>query len=154
AAIHLAKGLGLGVLVRVSEADVSLAPRILDEGADGLVLAHVRGVDQAASLVARSLYPPRGQRGLDGRIAQLMREESDWVEEVERTNDSILLFAIVEDDEGLANARQIAEVPGLSGLLIGWGDLDFSLGIRKNDAKARVQATQVAQFISQHPTLL
>jgi 4-hydroxy-2-oxoheptanedioate aldolase len=46
-----------------------------------------------------------------------------------RANADVILFAMIETAEGLANVEEIAATPGLDGLFVGPTDLGLSLGL-------------------------
>src|SRR3546814_4278847 len=63
-AIVVAQGRGLAALVRMPDASGSLTQRVLDMGADGLLVPHVTSPSLAERIVRGMVFPPEGGRGL------------------------------------------------------------------------------------------
>lgn len=129
-AIRAARHHGMDVLVRIGIPEIPILARFLDEGANGVVIAHVRNAAEIEAAVAQAYYPPLGGRGLDGAMARAMRRTGDPTGTAAEHNRRTLVFAIIEDEEGVANASEIAAVQGVSGLVPGRGDLGFAAKLR------------------------
>src|SRR3954468_9205296 len=56
-------------LVRIAELNCTLIKRVLDIGADGVVVPWIETADQIKQAVAFSNYPPEGVRGIGGERA-------------------------------------------------------------------------------------
>jgi 2-keto-3-deoxy-L-rhamnonate aldolase RhmA len=120
---------GIAPLVRVSEAQYHLVSRVLDAGAEGIVLPRVEGPQQCHDLVRFARFQPEGDRGLTTfaghndftPVADVRTFAAD-------RNRDILLFVQIETRAGLEHRESILAVPGLDGCLVGTGDLAFSLG--------------------------
>src|SRR4030081_3700432 len=61
--VRAAESMGGCALARVPNADTARILAFLDQGVQGIVLAHCRGVVDAEALVRAVKYPPRGVRG-------------------------------------------------------------------------------------------
>ena len=110
-------------LVRVGAAEPALVLRALDAGAAGIVAPHLDTAAQAAALVDSAHYPPLGQRGFAtysraGRYGQV-----DSRAHQERLVAETLVIGMIESPQGVANARDILQTPGLDGIMIGTADL-------------------------------
>lgn len=125
AALHA----GISPLVRVPEGDHNLASRILDSGALGIVMPHVENAAQAREIVDRQKFPPLGHRSTSGGIAQFSYASIPAKEATQAVNESLLVIVMVETENAVANADEIAAVPGVDVLMIGTGDLTSSLGL-------------------------
>lgn len=126
-----------------SEKNQWLAKQALDRGAYGIVWPHVTDGEQAYNAVASCRYPrqktaplyePVGARG-DGphsacRYWGLTQQEYYARADVWPLNPrgEILVFLMIEDQEGIANLDDILRVPGVGCVLIGEGDLSQELG--------------------------
>lgn len=121
--------LGITPMVRIPGHEFSIATRMLDGGALGIICPHVDAREQAAAFVNACKFPPLGHRSVSGAgPVQLYRPTS--LGEVNRQgNDVTLLIAMLETPQGIANAGEIASVQGLDMLLIGSNDLCTELGI-------------------------
>ncbi|KAF7972782.1 hypothetical protein HWV62_17054 [Athelia sp. TMB] len=97
----------------------------LDAGARGVL---VSTAEQAASIVADARFPPLGRRGFGSPFAPI-----NWglkpFEYVKAANSDVQVMVQIENKEGVANAKAIAEVPGIDVLFIGPFDLAMALGL-------------------------
>ena len=117
---------GITPLVRV--ADASLGARVLDAGAQGIVLPHVNGAEEARALVRLCKFPPEGERSAGGGLAHAGFEAMDPAALLKGVNDETLLVAMIETPEAGEEADAIAAVPGIDVLLIGTNDLSAGMG--------------------------
>lgn len=119
---------GLTVLARLSHLEPALIGRVLDAGAHGVMLADVRDAATARAFVRAALLAPAGDRSLglplDPRFVDLSGREL-----MDEINRATLLIAMVETEEGIAQAQEIAAVPGIDALMIGCADLTAAMGI-------------------------
>lgn len=122
----LAETHGVGVLVRVGADEPALVLRVLDAGADGVVAPHTDTVEQARALVASAHYPPLGVRGFAtyGRVGRFGLVSP--AEHQRRAAASTLVFGMIESPVAARDARSIAAVAGLDGLMVGTADLRAS----------------------------
>src|SRR5260370_34449950 len=79
---------------------------------------------QAEALVNVCRYPPRGARSFGPNRAVLYGGADYW----QHADEVILLFAMVETREALANLEEIVSVDGLDGGYVGPSDLSLSMG--------------------------
>jgi 4-hydroxy-2-oxoheptanedioate aldolase len=127
AAIHA----GISPLVRVPEGDHNLAARVLDSGAHGIVMPHVENAEEARLIVDRQKFPPMGHRSTSGAMAQFSYDASISAKEgAKAINDGLLVIVMLETENAIAHADEIAAVPGVDVLMIGTGDLTSSLGLQ------------------------
>jgi 2-keto-3-deoxy-L-rhamnonate aldolase RhmA len=123
-----AQGMGMAALVRLPDSGGALVQRVLDSGADGVLVPRVRDAIEARSVAAGMVFSPQGSRGLGissraGRWG--LRPASDYVAE---GNDGVLRGVQLEDPEALANADKILDVQGINAAFVGPGDLALSSG--------------------------
>lgn len=111
--------------------------RILDAGAQSILVPYVQDADQAARAVSAVLYPPDGTRGVAG-ITRASR--FGLIDNYNaRANAEICLLVQVETAEALANIEAIAAVPGVDGIFIGPADLAASMGHTGNPGAPEVR---------------
>jgi 2-keto-3-deoxy-L-rhamnonate aldolase RhmA len=124
-----ALGIGITPIVRVAGHAGHDASRLLDGGALGIIYPHVSTREEGEKFVAACKFPPLGHRSVAGSgPAQLYRALP--LAAVNRIgNDLTLCIAMLETEEGIANADAIAAVAGIDSLLIGSNDLCTELGI-------------------------
>ncbi|MGY2287032.1 HpcH/HpaI aldolase family protein [Pseudomonas gingeri] len=126
--IRTAEAYDLTPLVRVADLDPKTLLRLLDGGAQGIVLPMVECPVQLAAAIAACKYHPLGRRSLNaGRPGSFGKHS--LARYVEAANQQILLVAMIESAEGVRRAAEIAAVPGLDMLLEGAADLSQSLGM-------------------------
>lgn len=132
------KGGTASVIVRPAWNDPVLIKRILDIGAQSLVIPFVQNADEARAAVAATRYPPHGIRGAAGssRAAAFGRNKNYLHE----AGDEIALIVQIETGEAVQEIEAIAAVPGVDGIFIGPSDLSASLGYLNNPNHEAVQA--------------
>jgi 2-keto-3-deoxy-L-rhamnonate aldolase RhmA len=125
--IQLLDALGTEVLVRVSEQELELIPRLLDHGASGVVVAMASSAALAAEAVRRARYQPEGVRSYGGQRYG-MRPAPDLVADIRPR-----IYPMIEDRRGVADIDAIAAVGGIAGLHVGPADLALGLGFGRSD---------------------
>lgn len=136
--IRAAECAGLTALVRVPSAAPDTILRVLDAGALGVVVPHVRNRSEAEAAVAACRYHPLGGRGISGgRTTGFGR--IDLPSYFERANREILVVAMIEDREGVEQIDDIVSVPGLDMVLEGAIDLSQSYGVPGDAQHPEVQ---------------
>jgi 2-keto-3-deoxy-L-rhamnonate aldolase RhmA len=136
--------LNVRVLVRVTEEDLHLVPRVLDQGASGIVIAMVSGPDAVAATIARSRYQPEGRRSYGGQRYGMRAEPAD----VTTIRPSV--YAMVEGLEGVEHIAEIVAVPGLAGIHVGPVDLGLGLGLGSDRSQPRFIAALEAIVGASH----
>ncbi|MCP5098785.1 MAG: HpcH/HpaI aldolase/citrate lyase family protein [Chloroflexi bacterium] len=136
-------------IVRPAWNDPVLIKRLLDIGAQTLLLPFVQNGAEAKAAVAATRYPPDGIRGVtgSGRAARYGRVKTYLHEAA----NEIAVLVQIETGSGLENLEEIATVPGVDGVFIGPSDLSASLGHLGNPKHETVQAalkTAVTQLKS------
>jgi len=140
-----ALGIGVTPLVRVPSHDGHWSSRILDGGAQGVIVPHVNNRGEAEAVVRHCRFPPLGHRSVMGLGPALGYRAMPLGEINDRLNADTAVIVMLETAEGIDNAAAIAAVPGIDVLLIGSGDLTTDYGIpgqvdhpRLRDAYERV----------------
>jgi 4-hydroxy-2-oxoheptanedioate aldolase len=110
-------------LVRVEASELRLIGRALDGGAAGVIVPLVDTAQQAAAAVAATRYPPAGRRSY-GPARSALRIGPRPAD----ANATVLVFAMIETAEGLANVEAICATPGLDGVYVGPSDLCLAVG--------------------------
>ena len=99
--------------------------RWLDAGAYGIICPMISTRGDAEALVAACRYPPAGTRSY-GPARGLLYGGSDYFA---HANAAIVVLAMIETAEGLANLDAIVATPGLDGIYVGPNDLCLALGL-------------------------
>lgn len=121
--------LGIAPIVRVPASDLGLATRLLDGGAQGVVVPHVDTPEQARRVVEQCKYPPLGHRSLTGPMPQVGFGTLPPREAMDGLNHHTMIIAMLETRRAIASADAIAAIEGVDGLLIGTNDLAAEMGI-------------------------
>jgi 2-keto-3-deoxy-L-rhamnonate aldolase RhmA len=120
---------GITPIVRICADALDEGTRCLDNGALGVIVPHVDTVERARQLARVFRYPPLGSRSWGGPPAAFGFQAPGNAEAQAALNKAVLVIAMIESPEGVRNAREIAAVEGIDGLLIGTSDLTAELGI-------------------------
>ncbi|CCN81022.1 putative 2,4-dihydroxyhept-2-ene-1,7-dioic acid-like aldolase [Vibrio nigripulchritudo SFn27] len=114
-------------IVRPAEGNTTVIKRLLDIGAQTLLIPMVDTAEQAQSLVLDCRYPPAGRRGMGSSLARAAR----WNQipnYVHQANDNVCLLVQAETQTALDNLEAIVSVDGVDGVFIGPTDLSASMG--------------------------
>ena len=115
-------------MVRIAELNGGLIKRVLDIGADGIVVPWIETADQLRQAVAFSRYPKEGLRGIGGE------RSTGWgqcmLEHTAEANDHVLVVPIVETLKGAANIAELCQVEGVELFQLGPADFSSSAGYR------------------------
>ena len=129
-------------LVRVPIADTAWIKRVLDAGAEGIIVPQVRGAEEAQAVADAARYPPRGRRGFGPRVPSAYGRHADAAL-VQRANDLVFAAIQIERRTALAEIEAIAAIEGLDGIALGPWDLAADLGhvddVRHPDVEAAIQ---------------
>nr|WP_245884571.1 aldolase/citrate lyase family protein [Tumebacillus permanentifrigoris] len=126
--LRAADASGITALVRVPDAAPNTILRVLDAGAHGVVIPHVRTGAEAEAAVRASRYHPRGMRSLNGgRPADFAKV--DLPSYLDYANEQIMVVPMIENREGVENIAEISAVPGIDMILEGAADLSQSYGV-------------------------
>lgn len=115
------------VLVRPPSADPVTIKRLLDIGAQNIIVPMIDDPVQAGSAVAATRYPPAGIRGVGSALARASRWNriSDYLSTADA---SVSLTVQVETVAGLEQLGDIADIDGVDAVFIGPADLAASMG--------------------------
>ena len=138
AAMRALRGGTATPIVRPAWNDPVLFKRILDLGAQTLLVPFVQTAEEARKAVAATRYPPHGIRGVAttaaasrfGRVKDYLR----------KANDQICVLVQVETLDAIGRLGEIAAVDGVDGVFIGPSDLAASMGHLGDFAHPDVQA--------------
>ena len=113
-------------VVRVPWNDMVMLKRVLDVGAQSVLVPMINTADEARAAVAAMRYPPHGVRGVGGTTrATRWGRVKGYPQQVER---ELCILLQVETPQALDNIEAIAAVQGVDGIFIGPSDLHASFG--------------------------
>lgn len=116
-------------IVRVPKGAYSMATRMLDNGALGVVMPHVESAAEAREVVQQLMMPPIGHRSFGGAAAALDHTMPSIREASVALNDATLIVVMLESPNAIANADEIAAVEHVDVVMIGSNDLAAEMGI-------------------------
>ncbi len=133
------KGSASVPLVRAPWNDFVVIKRILDAGAQGILIPYVNNRTEAEQAVKACKYPPAGIRGVAGspRAAGYGQNTGKYLE---RANEQIFIMIAIETPEAVDNLDDMLQVDGLDGIFIGPMDLASSMGYFGDPSQQEVQA--------------
>jgi 2-keto-3-deoxy-L-rhamnonate aldolase RhmA len=112
--------------VRIPEIEEGTIKRVLDAGAEGILVPMVRSADDVRRAVRFAKYPPAGVRGI------AVERASAWgmnlKEYLEKANRETLVLPILENVDAADRFDEILEVPGVDGFFFGPFDFAASMG--------------------------
>lgn len=144
--------IGVVPLVRVPSHDAHAISRVLDGGAAGVIVPHIETAAEAAAVVNAALFTPLGKRSVAGSGVVMGYNAYPAEEICQRLNERTLIVAMLESEDGIANADAIAAVPGIDMLLVGTNDLCAELGVhgQHDHPKIRAAYETVAKACKKH----
>jgi len=120
--VRAAHWMKVPILVRTWTHDGGTIERLLDTGAEGVIVPMVNTAKQAEEIVSHCYFPPLGNRSRgSARMARIEPDTDGW-------NRRTVTIMMIETPEAVQNAEAIVMVPGVDGLLIGAWDLALRLG--------------------------
>jgi 2-keto-3-deoxy-L-rhamnonate aldolase RhmA len=134
---------GITPVVRVCADALDEGTRALDNGAQGIVVPHVDTQEQARRVADAFRFPPLGHRSWGGPpYAYGLRAPAADIAQA-GINREVLVVAMIETPEAVANADAIAAVDGIDALLFGTSDLTAAMGIAGQIGHPRVREAYV-----------
>jgi len=120
------QGNNMEALVRVSKNEEVVIKRVLDAGANGVIIPMVNSKLEAEDALSFVNYPPKGKRGVGLSRAQHYGIAFDsykkWLDE------EVVVIVQIEHIESVNNLEEILNVNGVDGIIIGPYDLSGSMG--------------------------
>ena len=135
-----ALGMGITPIARVTSHDPHDATRILDCGAQGVMVPHIQNAKEAKAIVDACLYAPKGHRSAFGSGPALGYAAIPQAEVCTILNQETVLMAMIETPEAVENADEIAAVEGIDVVHIGASDLSTEMGIPGQYSSERMRA--------------
>ncbi len=114
-------------LPRVASHNMEMIKRLLDSGADGVIVPMVSTVEEAERIVSWCKYPPLGKRSFG--IARAQGYGFDFQDYIGNWNETSSVIIQIESVQGVENIEKILSLDDIDGVLVGPYDLSGSLGI-------------------------
>ncbi len=126
--LRAAKAVGCPCIVRVPWNDPVMLKRVLDCGADSLMIPCVETAAEAEAAVRACLYPPRGTRGYAASAVRASHYGAD-TDYMRLAHEQMLIIVQVESAAAAAQAEAIGKVEGVDMVFIGINDMAGSIGL-------------------------
>lgn len=127
-AVHLFQALQASpatLTCRVPWNEPGIIGKVLDAGAQGVIIPMVNTVAEAEAAVRACRYAPQGARSF-GPVRAGRSLGRDYASEA---NEKLLCIPMIETVEALSNLDDILDVPGIDAVYIGPADLSITLGL-------------------------
>lgn len=141
-------------IVRVPWNDHVFIKGVLDMGADGIIVPMICNYDEAVKAIAATHYPPYGVRGMGMRRAcnYGMFDKADYTANSDKYIWTILQ---IEHVDVIADLERIAQLPGVSGFVIGPNDFCMSMNTPErsytvNDPEIMEKFDEIAEILNKH----
>ncbi|MEX6503566.1 HpcH/HpaI aldolase family protein [Pseudomonas zhanjiangensis] len=133
---------GVSPWVRVPQVDEKLIGRLLDAGAEAIVLPRVESAAEVARAIAAAQFPPLGNRGISGGRSTGFGTLT-LADYIALSNHQPRIVPMIESAAGLAALPEILVLPGLGMLLE--GALDLALDLQLGPEPLHPQVWQALQ---------
>jgi 4-hydroxy-2-oxoheptanedioate aldolase len=141
--VRTAQTLGIPVLIRTWTHDGGTIERLLDTGAEGIIVPMVNTVAQAQAIIPHCHYPPLGNRSYGStHVERIEASLDEW-------NKRIVTVVQLETPEAVANAEAIASLPGVDALHVGMRDLALRMGKAVDDYSAHTAVGDALEHVAQ-----
>ncbi|HUI58463.1 MAG TPA: aldolase/citrate lyase family protein [Bryobacteraceae bacterium] len=127
--IHASLDCGITPIVRVGELAYSLVARLLDAGAQGIILPRVEDPKVLEEALSWMRFPPEGKRGYGVNATMVDYEPRTFPEIIAHQNLNTLAVVQFETVTAMERADELLSVKGMNIAMVGPADLSISLGI-------------------------
>ena len=117
---------GIKAYVRVGENNNRIIKRVLDAGADGIIVPMVNNKEEAVKAINSVNYPPTGNRGVG--LARAQGYGFNFENYKNKKAKEIKLIVQIEHIDAINNLNEIIDLDGVDGTIIGPYDLSGSMG--------------------------
>ena len=115
-------------IVRVPGHEAVYLKRVLDLGAEGVIIPNVNTAEEARTVVSFCRYPPHGIRGAAPTSIRASSFGFNGAEYAKTSADNTLVICQIESVQAVENSAEIAAVEGVDMIFIGPYDLSGSAG--------------------------
>src|SRR5438105_13875262 len=137
--IYACRGSSAMPFIRVPDATESEIQKATDIGALGIIVPTVDTVEKAQAAVKWARYPPAGRRSMGGGQYGAL-----WGSDYRQTiNDNMIVVVMIETPLGVANAKEIASVPGIDVIFAASTDLGNFSGTKQGEPQYESMVTTI-----------
>lgn len=138
---------GLKCIVRLADNTRKDIVKLMDMGADGLLLPMTNTAADIEKVVEYAKYAPLGKRGISTMRAHTLYDPPRLLDYMKTANKSTEVYAQIETAAGVKNVKEILSVEGISGVLMGPNDLSCDFGcLTDNNAPRILSAIENTAF--------
>ena len=133
---------GSNPIARAPWNEPGIIGKMLDAGAQGVIVPMVNSAAEAQAAVAACRYPPLGARsygpaGVGPRVSGYFDSSAEQV----------AVIVMVETVEALGNVDAIVNTPGVDAVYVGPADLSISLGLKPGNNDEEASFTEALETI-------
>ena len=114
-------------LPRIASHNMEMIKRVLDSGADGIIVPMIETEEQAERIVEFAKYPPLGKRSYG--VSRAHGYGFDFDQNTKTWNSSSTILVQIESIKGVENIESILSCKEIDGVMVGPYDLSGSLNI-------------------------
>jgi 2-keto-3-deoxy-L-rhamnonate aldolase RhmA len=115
-------------VVRVAANEPAQITKVLDGGVDAVVAPMVNSAEECRRFISACFYAPLGERSFGPYLGQVIHGQ-DIQTYYAQTRQRLLPIAMIENEEGVAQAERIMNTEGLGAVYVGASDLSISMGL-------------------------
>ena len=147
--IMSAKLCGITSIVRLADNSRKDIIKLLDMGADGLLLQMTNTAADIRQVVEYAKYSPEGKRGISTMRAHSLYNPPELLQYMKSANSHTKVYAQIETLKGMENAEEIISTDGVDGFFLGPNDLSCEYDcLGDNNAEQILQAVDYLCTIS------
>jgi len=114
-------------LVRLTSNNEDQIKRVMDAGANGVIVPMIKTVDDVMRVVDAIKYPPQGKRGVG--LARAQGYGARFDEYLDWQKDNSVIIIQIEHIDAVNNLEALLAIDEVDGFIIGPYDLSASMGI-------------------------
>lgn len=141
--VRAADVVDLPVVVRMATTEFDFVNSILDAGARALMVPQVEEPDSVRTVVEAARYDEKRSLSMGTRAGGFGARDRE--EYFEWTHQRLGIVPQIESESAVERAGEIAEVSGVTALMIGPTDLSLSFGVPKGDGELRDAIDRVVE---------
>jgi 4-hydroxy-2-oxoheptanedioate aldolase len=126
--VRAADAAGIAPFVRVPSVDPAMIKKMLNLGAQGIIIPHATRADCEAA-VSAARYAPEGSRGSCPAIRASRYSQPDWAGYTRAANREVSVIPLLEDKEAIDDIEEILAIDGIDIVFLGPFDYSVALGI-------------------------
>ena len=122
---------GTAAIVRIPSGDVGWIKRVLDTGAEGIILPQAQSVEEIRKFARSCRYPPMGTRGFGPRRPTNYGRFGGQ-EYIDHANKNLFVAAQIETIDLVHQIDEVVKIKELTSICIGPNDLSGTMGMLGN----------------------